>query len=402
MENLRPEIGAEATGIETEKINIVNAIRQDMESRRLVPIQMIQQGGLIDFVKSRATETELNGNPYTGEDARLEELLETSKRPFCIIFAAHPDKGDVVFKARTKEDPRKSAENEINFLNDVAPVLMSLMSENGRLAANKIMFPTLLDAKKGEPPTICLENFIEGNLVGSIHRADPNVISEEDVAEIVAFIRFFQNELSTEKIKQISPESEFPTLHVFDNYAGVLERRRQVLEPVIGKDMIDHMQLFLTENEETIRNYGSVFGSCDINPANIIKTQTNQLALIDWERAGFTDNSAQEYGFLFVSLWSNPRLQEMFLHEACKMNADDPEFMEKFRIDFLYNRGSGELYFWKKALDVAADEGERAMCLEAIERLSQLLQDAVNKKGIWSEDNEPQDNKGKNDEPVNF
>lgn len=382
METLQPEPDAEIT----ETGRVAETIRQDLKSRGMIPIQMVQDGGVIDFVKPRSQEANLN-DPYTGEDARLEQTLEISRRPFCIIFAAHPEKRDVVLKARTKEDQSKRAANEIDFLKFIAPVLTSLMSESGRNVTNKVRFPSLIDSRKGDPPTLCLENYIKGRISGSIHQANPEILSEEDIDELITFIRFFQDELSADKIEEISPESEFPRVDVYDKYKGDFNRRKDDLELLIGRDAVDQMESILVENEERIRNWRTVFGSCDINPANIIKTQSGELALIDWERAGFTNSSAYEYGFLFATLWSNPDLQQKFLQKACQINQDDPEFKEKFRVDFLFNRGSGELLnYWKKALEIADTEEEREICHRAINRLSALIKDAVSKSGIWAED----------------
>jgi hypothetical protein len=123
METLQPEPDAEIAGIATEPNiatemgRVAETIKRDLKSRGMIPIQMIQNGGVIDFVKPRSQEASLNEDPYTGEDARLEQILETSRRPFSIIFAAHHEKRDVVLKARTKEDPEKRAASEIDFLN---------------------------------------------------------------------------------------------------------------------------------------------------------------------------------------------------------------------------------------------------------------------------------------------
>jgi hypothetical protein len=260
------------------------------------------------------------------------------------------------------------------------------MSESGRNITNKVRFPSLIDSRKGDLPTLCLENYIEGRVTGGIHQANPEILSEEDIEEIVKFIRFFQDELSAERIGEISPESEFPRVDVCDKYKGDFDRRKNDLESLFGSNLVDQMGSILLESEERIRGWHTVFGSGDINPANIIKTQSGELALIDWERAGFTNNSAYEHGFLFATLWSNPDLQQKFLQKACQANQDDSEFKEKFRVDFLFNRGSGELDYWKRALEIANTEEEIETCHKAIDRLSALIKDAISKSGIWTED----------------
>jgi len=199
-------------------------------------------------------------------------------------------------------------------------------------------------------------------------------------------MRFFQDQLDYEKVKQTAPEANFPVVDVCKNYLGDFSRRREKLESCLGRELVDAMEAILRKNEDLIRGGRAVFSSRDINSANIIKTKSDQLVLIDWERTGFVNNSAFEYGFLFADLFSNPELQAKFLEAAKKVNKDDPDFLEKFRSDFLFNRGSGELCYWLTASENASSQEEQKICHDAITKFSELLKAAITKSDIWAEE----------------
>lgn len=97
------------------------------------------------------------------------------------------------------------------------------------------------------------------------------------------------------------------------------------------------MESILESKQQFIQNGQKIFAARNINLSNIIKTESGDLALIDWEKCGFANNPAADYGFIFTSLWSNPDLQDRLLLKACEANKNHPNFREKFRIDFIFN-----------------------------------------------------------------
>lgn len=366
--------------------NIAEKIKEDLACERMVPIQLIQNGGVIDFIKPRSAEASLNENPYTGEDARLEQILEIADRPFCIILAAHPQEREVILKVRTREDPEHSARNEINFLKSIAPIIANAMLVEGHRLSNRIRFPRLIKSREEEVPTLCLENYFQGRATGSIHRADIEVLTEQDIEDIADFIDFFQSERVQIEIAKVLGDTGRKLLDFFGKYSDYLSRHREKLISCVGEDHVNSMNTILSDRQNFIQSGPKIFAARDINPSNIIKTESDELAMIDWERCGVTNNPATEYGFLFVSLFSAPELQEKLLRKIKLAHQDDPDFFERFRLDFIFFRGTGELNYWLNAQMIAESDAEREICQDAIERLSQLMRDAIDKSGIWSED----------------
>jgi hypothetical protein len=170
-----------------------------------------------------------------------------------------------------------------------------------------------------------------------------------------------------------------------DKYHYDLPHRQTSLIETLGQDRVDQLKRYLDSPEVTqlINRQPMKLTLADIQPSNIIK-RNDRLSLVDWERISKTNNPAENYGLLFTTLWSNPELQIAYYQQVMELNQHNSEFAELFRLDFLYNRGTGELTYWHQQSLVAKTAQELDLYLEAEQQLASMVNQALYQQGVWS------------------
>jgi hypothetical protein len=342
----------------------LNLVFPECRSYSIHPATLIQQDG---------TQNDLYHNP----DIKLPE-----NRWVIVIRAAHPDKNiqEVIFKMRfgdPKNDPRNSEVNEMYFVRDAIPVIQAALSPALR---QKIRFTNIV-AMHPEMRSFISHPVFEGALAGGIHMINPyskDLLTEATaICDVLTTIRNIGPELLQNSHFTFSPKDT--RVRIFNKYSADLEGRRKILISHFGTDFVARLEQLLNENKTLLTNSEEYFIAGDTNPSNWIRNPDGTLCLFDWERMGKTNNPAYDYGFLFTDLWNVPRIQDQVFNHIISTN---PDILEPFRMDFIFNRGTGELVHWLGTRDYATG-GQQQWAKQAIFRLTQLLYEAVNYNGIW-------------------
>jgi hypothetical protein len=299
---------------------------------------------------------------------------ETVDRPFAIYEVEGQDSSKMIYKKRIRQDPRNSARNEIAFYRDISPAIRSLLP-----ASSRIKIPAFINANLQDPAL--LEEFIDGQSAGGIHIVREGVLDASDLSEIARFIKTMQG-IPYGKILRLGGMTLGISLE--EDYETNFEQREPFLHASLGNQDTDRLKDIIKSASENFDRFPPIFAGVDIQPSNIIKTSDGKIGLVDWERVSATRNPALDYSFLFTDLWDNPELQESFFHEILDLNKDVPNFKEFLRLDFMLNRGSGELAHWQMYSEDVDTHEERERCGNAIDRHSKLLVDALNTDGLWA------------------
>lgn len=97
----------------------------------------------------------------------------------------------------------------------------------------------------------------------------------------------------------------------------------------------------------------------------------------------------------FTTLWpeqgenGEQGLQEKYFRYSVVLNKDIPDYLEYARLDFIFNRGSGELNYYLEEIEKLKEKGVDEKdayfqeCVTARDTLGTLLKAAVIKDGIW-------------------
>lgn len=341
---------------------ISKVVLEDLRRYGVSPVAIIQGGGEFNNLAPRASE-------------------EIRDRPFLVMEVKSNSGERQIYKRRIGDDPRNSASNESFFLQVIAPEIAQQLPEHLKPL---IRFPNLKGRHVDQRSFI--EEYFDGVVMGNVHKASSDLFTSYDIHAIADVIKIIQ----TYGGKWIGD----PNLHikgyierrVYEKYKPDLQRREKGLRSTLGDKDFEELAQLLEKEKELLESDDVFFAASDVQGSNIIKIENGQLGMIDWERINVTNNPALDYGFMHAVLWDNPQLQEEYLRYALLQNQDRPNFKEYFRLDFIFNRGTGELNHWWGQLQGAKTLDEKTECERAIARYKLLLKDAVNKKGVW-EDN---------------
>lgn len=354
-------------GNEGTRTEVLENVLADLRAYEVSPVAIIQGGKEFSDLAPRAT-------------------AEISNRPFLVIQVLNNAGEKQIYKKRMGEDPRDSAKNEALFLQNIVPEIVKQLPEHLK---NIIRFPNF----EGRHPDAksLLEEYLEGKIMGSVHKASTELFSSSDLQAIVDVMKIIQ----TVGGKWIDdPNFHFkapPERKAYGKYALDLQKREKGLRSAPGNENYERLGLLLKEKDGLLSSEGTFLAASDIQASNIIKMENGQLGMIDWERINVTNNPALDYCFIYAVLWDNPQLQEEYLRYAILQNQDRTNFKEYFRLDFIFNRGTGELSHWWNQMQEAKTPDEKKECEKAIERYTSLIGEAMDKKGAWA-DNQIQNN----------
>lgn len=346
-----------------ESERMVAEIYADMREFKVSPVSLIQGGAITNYV-------------------RPDVLGAEQGRPFTIFEVASRVNQKLIYKAKVKEDTRCSATNEISFLSDIAPALQAEMPMEIR---DGIRFPRVEASKSEVLPTALLMEKMEGVETGGVHEASPGVLTKNDLDNIIQFIKTFQSKGTAKIIQKFIDPGKLRKQKVIDTYLREIKNREPLLRPFLGDEYFEKIMGLLDEKREFLSGDDQVMAAGDINPSNMIKDPKGRLCFIDWERIKMTNSLAYDYTFLYATLFSDPELQAYFREQAVLANAENPDFPESLRCDYIFDRGSGELSHWLQQAKEASTEEERTKATKAVESFRQQLIDAIDKKGIWAE-----------------
>jgi hypothetical protein len=329
------------------------------------------------------------------QDGTQQDLIENSPvislpedRPFVVLRAAHNDPAlkEVILKMRFDEivnDPRNSAVNEMYFVRDAVPLIEQALPDSLK---QKTHFTSIVDMHPDKRSFVSFPIF-EGKLIGDVHALNPESPALlSDVIQIIDVLNTIHTvgpTLLTNPHFTFSPSDTRSEIYI--KYSADLTRdtRRNVLIQHLGLQRITDLEKVLEDNHALLTRRQDFFIVGDTNPSNFIRDQKGALCMFDWERMGKTNNPAYDYVFLFTDAWTAPDVQDQIIKYIIDTNSTIPDFQEYFRLDFIFNRGTGELAHWLQKRDSTADMEFKKGTQRAIDRLTSLLMDAINFKGIW-------------------
>ncbi len=289
------------------------------------------------------------------------------------------DKGEKqIYKRRIGDDPRDSANNESFFLQNIAPEIVNQLPENLK---NVVRFPNL----KGRhiDQRSFLEEYFEGKLMGNVHKADSDLLTSSDlraIADTIKMIQIHGDKWIRDPNLHLKKSDE---AKVYQKYLQDLQHREKGLKEILGIQSYDELSQLLEDKKDLLLKERVFLAGSDIQGSNIIKIENRQLGMIDWERLNLTNNPALDYCFMYAVLWDSPSLQEEYLRYVLSQNQDIPNFKEYFRLDFIFNRGTGEMNYWLRQLQDAQTQERKSECEKAIGRYRSLVKDAIDKRGVW-------------------
>lgn len=349
-------------GNEGARTEIFNAVFADLRSYGVSPVAVIQGGKEFNDFAPRTTQ-------------------EIRDRPFLVMQVSANDSGETqIYKRRIGDDPRGSANNESFFLQNIAPEIMEQLPEHLR---NVILFPNL-KGRHADQRSFVEEHF-PGVIMGDIHRAKSYLFTSSDlhaIADVIKIVQTYGEKWIGDPNLNLKGPSE---RKVYEKYKPDLQRREKGLRSTLGDNEYEELELLLEEEKELLLSEEVFFAASDVQGSNIVKMENGQLGMIDWERVNATNNPALDYCFMYAVLWDNRELQEEYLRYVLSQNQDKPNFKEYFRLDFIFNRGTGELNHWWNKLQVAQTPEEKAECEQAIGRYMSVVGDAMSKKEVWAD-----------------
>ncbi len=301
-----------------------------------------------------------------------------SNRPYIVLKTfSKVQNSHFVYKARLTEDFRSSALNELFFLKHVAPHLKSRLPKH---LLDKIRFPKYIKGHHKQPSF--LMEYIEGKRLGGIHVFDLKVLKEQDLYILADAIKSI-HKLTPGELKNIAPKIKlWPSIE--EQYHLHLSARLKMVQKTLGKKYSLRLLSQLISNQNFVNLGKDLFAIIDIQPSNIIKSNNGQLCLVDWDRISVSKNPAVNYGFILTDLWVDPALQQKYFDYVLKINRSVKNFKEYLRLDFIFNRGIGELAYWAEELQAAPKASEKEQAALAVTRLSELLKQAINQIGMWA------------------
>lgn len=343
----------------------LRAVFEDLDNFGVKPIAVIQGGQEFDDLAPRANQ-------------------EIRDRPFMIMEIEDKKREKQIYKRRIGDDPRESANNESFVLERILPEIMAQLLGNLK---NIIRFPVLKGRHVSQRSFV--EEYFKGKIMGDVHKASTDLFTVNDLHVIADVIKAFQVHggkwIGDSGLRLKEPAER----KAYGKYKPDLEKREKGLRATLGDETYERLMPLLEEKKEFLSRENDFLAAGDIQASNIIKMDNGQLGMIDWERINATNNPALDYCFMYAVLWDNPELQKEYLQYALSQNQEMPDFKEYFRLDFIFNRGTGELHHWLGQLQGAKTPDKKLECERAINRYKTLVTDAIDKKGVWA-DNQDQ------------
>jgi len=311
----------------------------------------------------------------------LEKLHKKIPDGYLVFEGAHPDRETVLFKIKLEVSPdqRKTGHNEKCFYEDLLPEI----EENMPAGIEHIKIPELYESGHNDEGSYVVTKFAEGEQLGSIMEAE-KPLSSAEFDDLTRFIRFFQDFLSLEKVKSLSPNmalNKDEPNSTFEAHKSRFEQFKEKFIENLGQEYTDKMEQLLTDNEELIRSSMNVLSNQDIIPQNLVRSNSD-LYLIDWERLKIS-HAASAYNHIIGAHWRWPELQNEMIKKVLEMNSDIPNFKELLRHEMIFYNYSTGLLYMKDKTDVP--QAKQALWQEAGQAFVKSLKDAIDETGVWED-----------------
>lgn len=349
---------------------------QIMQKHNIYAIKSL--GNLADFELAHAdpsVETELEN--------QMVEFYKHGSSGYFTFEGAHPELKTVLFKLKLQDvDPRGSAHNEMLFYRDIAPELEDFLEEK------PLKLPELFDAGYSEEGhSFIITEFAEGEILGSLPYDAEKPLSIEEFQQLIELIKYFQETLTPEKVKESSPEMVFDPSKAnstYKKYGEILKMYQNKWADVLGPEYIAKLGKLLLENEEFLKSTPEVINNQDINPANIIRSQDGTFTVIDWERLRKVPNPAAAYNHIIESHWRYPELQDEMIRRVLELNKDDPNSRQLLRIDMLFAKYS--FIYHPLSLDPNLSQEKSAEVKAGLASVLRFIKQAVDEEGPWKKE----------------
>jgi len=355
-----------------ERRKLLERIYGDWIELGLYPQSLIQGGNLIEYAD--------------------ENLGAVKGRPFAVVQVIRQDPSvpnalleEMIYKVRTEKDPNRDGWKEIMFLRTIAPWFHEQLPEDLR---SQIAFPDVIDSRDEGDYTFCLQEYIEGEISGTVWDVKPEVLTKESLETTIRFIRSFHEILTLENVQALEPNMPVRQTDIYRDYENYINWKQIPIPGLLGEEYFEKMRNQLEESRDLIAQAPLQFTANDINPANIIKMADGRLGMIDWERAHTVKDPAKDYGFVLADLWADPELQKYYYERVVAENQDIPHFAEFLRLDFIYRHSPAPINHFLPFID-NPDESIRSYARRAVEQTCQNLKDAIDQKGMWAQKGHP-------------
>lgn len=251
---------------EKEKKEKLKNVYENLFSRELFPLQVLQGSEIIDLIA----------------DKELYGVI--SKRPFIVLEAGKIGEIDengkiekVIYKGEIEDlGPFQSIKKEEIIYRDILPEIYEGLPENIK---NNIVFPKLLDVVKRDEETkaIVLEK-INGVICGDHDTTKENIWDKKDIETICCLIKEFQK-IDPEKIKENFPE--LPERDFLKVYEERFEKRVEPVREFLGEEYEEKAKELFQKDKEIIAKQSPVLLSEDIFCFNTIKMIDGKLGFVD-------------------------------------------------------------------------------------------------------------------------
>ena len=369
---LNVDIEARENKEEIERKEKLKNVYEDLFSRELFPLQVLQGSEIIDLIADK----ELYGVEF--------------KRPFIVLEAGKIGKINddgkmekVIYKGEIrKKGPFESIEKEEIVYRNILPEIYKNLPEHIK---ERVIFPKMIEGIKPEQKikAIVLEK-IEGEICGEHYSTKENIWDKKDIETICCLIKEFQK-IDPEKIKENFPE--LPEKDFIEIYKRVFGKHSEVIKKIVGEEYAKKTETLFQKGVEIISKQPSRLLSEDIFCFNTIKTSGRKLGFIDWERPYTGKDISADYGKLISRLWTNPELQEEAIKVALKINQENPQFKDMLKTSLVFLEGGHVCRRYSKKLE-SDNLQEKENAEKAIRVFKKLFEDILDNKGIWQEENQ--------------
>lgn len=346
-------------------------------------LRSIQEVGRLGYEAITLYKPNANVNLLT---TPYNQVRIAQNKPFLVLHCIQDSNPklpkEAVYKAWVGgNDTGSKASNEVVFLSQFVPLFLKRLPKNIR---HKITFPSFLTSGT-EPHFFSLREYLHGSTLGAIDWVKDDALNLEDIdtlAEVVHVINSFtKEELERKHIGFRNLELGYH-VDALEVYLKEMKFRLPEVRPILGEKVFDDLVQNLPKLKEWIAARPNVLISGDMNPSNIIKMPSGILGLIDYERVGL-GNIGADHALIIAWLYKNPELRDRYLQKTRELNPNDPDLIERIRIEYIYLRAIAGLSAWARFAKQAKTENWLAQCNEAIAIYKEQITEAINREGIW-------------------
>ena len=217
-------------------------------------------------------------------------------------------------------------------------------------------------------------------------------MDQEEIEIIIKFIKYCQETLTREFVAKTAPQIEqnsyspAGSTSTYEYHLARLEQEDQGLREMMGDDYVEKMWQLLEERKDFLKNAKEFFINQDFNTSNFIRTPAGKINIVDWERLKLIPNEAAAYTYLITSHWQHPETQNHIIKKVLEESSGSQDFKELMRLDLIFFRYSriAYMYYWKTLKNPDAPPEKKEKARQAVNRFSELIKEAIDEKGIWS------------------